>query len=359
MMRKILIVITTAFVPYGGLATVMLNYYRHMNREGLQIDFASTNPLGEEDSLSQELRGNHSRYYCLGERKRGILLYTRRLYSLLKKEKYDVIHVNGNSATMAIELKIAKWAGVPVRIAHCHTSRSEHTMVHKCLLPVFRRSYTKAGACSAMAGVWLFEHFDILKNAIDFEKYRFRPRVRNQVRERLGITGKFVIGTVGKINVSKNQVFFLDVLQKFVKQRENTLFLLVGDGPERGNLEQKIREKGLEHHVLLPGMRTDVDELLNGMDCFVFPSFFEGFGMAMLEAQANGLWCLASDQVSREGVITDHVCMLPLQEPDRWVGDLMQAGHRDCDVEKLRKIFETSGYEIGKSSEVLRQWYLD
>lgn len=232
-------------------------------------------------------------------------------------------------------------------------------MVHKCLLPVFRRSYTKAGACSAMAGVWLFEHFDILKNAIDFEKYRFRPRVRNQVRERLGITGKFVIGTVGKINVSKNQVFFLDVLQKFVKQRENTLFLLVGDGPERGNLEQKIREKGLEHHVLLPGMRTDVDELLNGMDCFVFPSFFEGFGMAMLEAQANGLWCLASDQVSREGVITDHVCMLPLQEPDRWVGDLMQAGHRDCDVEKLRKIFETSGYEIGKSSEVLRQWYLD
>lgn len=357
-MKKILIVITTAFVSDGGLTSVMLSYYRHMNRDGLQIDFASTNSLDMNSELYQELKRNHSQYYCLGRRKRNVFLYFAKFFVLLRAKKYDVIHVNGNSATMVMELGIAKWLRIPIRVAHCHNSRCEHAILNKILMPFFRGSYTRAVACSKMAGEWLFDSFDILQNAIDFEKYRFRSEVRKRVRDKLNISDKFVIGTVGKINEQKNQIFFLDVLKEFMKQKNNAVFLLIGDGPDRGKLKKHIERMGLENQVIMLGMRTDVDRLLNGMDCFVLTSLWEGCPLALLEAQANGLSCISSDRVSSEGMITGQVRVVSLKDKGKWVEVLAQTNFRTLNSEQLKEIFERHKYEITKNSNLLRQWYV-
>lgn len=160
---KILVVITTAFTSTGGLTTVMMNYYRAMNKEGLKIDFASTNVPSQ--SLLDEIHVEGSEYYQLPPRKK-IVSYFYRLRRLCKN--YDLLHVHGNSSTSVLELMAANWAGVKRRIVHNHTSRSQHPWINLLLHPFFLMSYTKAIACSDAAGEWLFgnKQYQILRNAI-------------------------------------------------------------------------------------------------------------------------------------------------------------------------------------------------
>ena len=136
---NILVVITTAFVPTGGLTTVMMNYYRIVNKEAVKIDFASTNnPL---QVLLDEIHANGSEYYQLPERK-NILLYFFALKRLCKG--YDMIHIHANSATAVIELQAAKWANIKIRLIHNHSSRCQHKILNRCLLSLYRRSFTQA-----------------------------------------------------------------------------------------------------------------------------------------------------------------------------------------------------------------------
>ena len=154
---KILVVITTAFTSTGGLTTVMMNYYRAMNKEGLKIDFASTNVPSQ--SLLDEIHVEGSEYYQLPPRKK-IVSYFYRLRRLCKN--YDLLHVHGNSSTSVLELMAANWAGVKRRIVHNHTSRSQHPWINLLLHPFFLMSYTKAIACSDAAGEWLLVIFSTI-----------------------------------------------------------------------------------------------------------------------------------------------------------------------------------------------------
>ena len=159
-MRSVLIVITTAFFPTGGLAGVVMNYYRKIDKSGLQIDFSSTNEA--PDVLVNELAQYGSRYFCLGKRSH-VVTYFFRLYKLSKG--YDVIHVNGNSATTVIEHLAAKMAGVKKRINHNHTSIPDHKTTSDILSPLFKKLVTDNVACSDLAGNWLYGdgNFVILK----------------------------------------------------------------------------------------------------------------------------------------------------------------------------------------------------
>ena len=209
-MKKILIVITTGMAPYGGLTTVMMNYYRAMDRSELKIDFASTNVLCDE--LRDELKQNNSNYYNLGDRKKCLPIYIYKLKKVLQINQYDVIHVNGNSA-MLFELGIAKKIGVPVRIAHCHTSKTSHPFINNILIDEFKKNYTKAVSVSSTAGDWLYgkNNYTILNNAINTEKYRFCKNIRNEYRNKYNLEGKFVVGHVGKLYEPKNHLFLLKI----------------------------------------------------------------------------------------------------------------------------------------------------
>ena len=150
-MKKILVVITTAFVRTGGLTSVMMNYWRVMDKKGLSFDFASTNQV--DSLLYEEISKEGCHYYKLPPRKQT-LNYFIALRKLCKG--YDVVHVHANSATSAIELMAAKMAGVPKRIHHNHNSNTKHPYLNKFLHPLFVNCYTDAVACSNEAGEWLF-----------------------------------------------------------------------------------------------------------------------------------------------------------------------------------------------------------
>lgn len=199
-MKKILVIITTAFYTYGGLASVMLNYYRIMDKSGLQIDFASSNEL--EEDLVLELRNNHSNYYKIGSRQKETLRYMVNLMKLLRNGRYDVVHVNGNSATMAMDLCMARLFGIPFRIAHVHSTATMHPVFNTLLRPVLQVSSNKQIAVSKDSGDWLFRRgsYIVLNNAIPIRKYVYNAEVRKEYREKFGLQDMFVVGNVGKLN---------------------------------------------------------------------------------------------------------------------------------------------------------------
>lgn len=178
-MKKILIIITTAFVEYGGLTTVVMNYLRFMNKNGLRIDVASTNSASQK--LVDEIKAMEGQYYFLGKRKK-IATYCINLNKLLKMQK------------------------IPVRIAHVHSSRSKFSLLNKVLSPIFKSLYTNTIAVSKLSDDWLYgeNQYVILNNAIDLEKYAFNEDVRTELKKTWKLTNKRVIGTVRKLNSPKN-----------------------------------------------------------------------------------------------------------------------------------------------------------
>lgn len=358
-MKKILIVITTAFVPTGGLATVMLNYYRNMDRKQMRIDFASTNVVPEV--LAEELGRNGDRYIQLPKRK-----YVPVYFNALRKlcRDYDVVHINGNSATAAIELLAARMAGVPVRIAHNHTTKTGHRIMHTLLLPVFRSSYTAGFACSEEAGNWLFGKgkFSVLRNAIDVGKYAYKEANRIRLREGLQIPqDAFVMGHVGKYNAPKNHFKLLEVFAEYQKSHQGTFLVCVGYGPLRAQIEEKIVELGLSGKVILTGERTDIPELLSTMDVFVFTSRWEGLGLAVIEAQASGLPCLLSDRVPQDVNLSDHVSFLPLEVDNRaWAEKVEELiiSDREGQCGRNAESITKGGYNIKTEADKLRASYM-
>lgn len=363
-MKKVLIVITTEAAEYGGLTTVMLNYYTNMSREGFVFDFLSTNRI--TDRLRQKLAENGSGYIQLPSRKRSPVHYMLGLFKLLKLNEYDIIHVNGNSATMAIELNVAKMAGIPDRIAHGHTTQSNYPLFDKMMTPFFKGSYTKALAVSKDAGEWLYkgEKYIVLNNAVSTERFKYNGSIRDEYRSKLGISNKLVIGNIGRLNFPKNQRFLIDVFREYRKYDDNSVLLLVGEGKERSLLEQKIGDYGLKEDVFLLGARRDNAELLQAMDVFIFPSIFEGFGLALVEAQAAGLFCICSENVPEEARISDYVKSISLKQTSlQWADELYHISSdlpktkREERSQKARAMITAKGYNIEMEADRLRKIY--
>ena len=357
--HKILIVITTAFVPYGGLTTVMMNYYRAMDKTGLQIDFASTNV--PPDILLDEIKTNGSQYFNLGSRKTQLMQYLKKLKAVLKYGHYDAIHVNGNSATMVFELMIAKKCGVSMRNAHGHNTRTSHKIINKLMKPIFTKLYTHAVSVSELAGEWLYcgEDYIILNNAIDLQKYRFDSEKRAKMQQRLDIENKIVLGNVGKLNEQKNHTFLLKVLNCLIKIGNDVCLLLIGGGHLEAQLKEECKSLGIEDRVIFAGMVDNAADYFQAMDIFVFPSLWEGLPLSALEAQASGLPCIISSNVSKNVQCTNNVFFMDLSDgADVWAEKVIEVSKAVNDRFKSYKKIKGSIYDIQEEAKKLRNIYL-
>lgn len=359
-MLRVLIVITTSFTSSGGLATVMLNYYRSLDKTDILIDFASTNQV--DKALMNELAANGSHYYCLGNRKARIEKYCCNLFRVIKNNKYDVIHVNGNSSTMLIELGLAKLLGIKKRIAHCHTSKSNYPLLNRILHPIFKRLYTDAISVSMKSGKWIFgERFTVLNNAINIDEYSYNEKLRNQMRLEYGFEkNNLILGNVGKLNKPKNHSFLLDVFAKYVQQDDTARLVIVGGGELEEALKEKVSYLSLDNKVIFTGMVENTSKYLQMMDVFLFPSVFEGLGMALIEAQASGLPCFSSKAVPEESNVTGQVKYLSL-DINEWVEALCELcsdlNKRDERSDLAKQIISDNGYDIRNEAKNLELIY--
>lgn len=357
---RILQVVT--YMGRGGLETMLMNYYRHMDRSRVQFDFLTHRQ--EKADYDDEIAHLGGKIYHLPRLVPWSMGYRRALNQFFQSHpEYRIVHVHQDCLSSVI-LKAAQHNGVPVRIAHSHNSSQDKNI--KYLIKLYYKQFipryaTQLFACGEDAGRWMFggKDFRILQNAIDVSAYQFQPGKRARVRSALRIPEEnLVLGHVGRFSHQKNHLFLLDIFSSVHSQNAETTLLLVGDGELRPQIEQKIQDLGLGGSVILTGVRSDVPDLLQAMDLFVFPSLYEGLGIVVVEAQASGLPCIISEHLPSECNITSLVKRIPLRETSSaWANAILNTDSTERD--SLTSEISKAGFDIVQKAKWLQNYYLE
>lgn len=359
---KVLAVLTGEMC-FDGITNSVLNYYKAMDRSGIEIGIVSAR--GTNPEMKKNFEDIGCQVFPLENRDSRPVQYFVQLMRIIKSGKYDILHAHGNSATLAIETTAAFLAGCKVRIVHSRNSFCEHTKADKLLRPLMYATYTDGFACGEKAGKWLFggRPFTVINNGKDIDRFLFKPDVRQCYREKLGASeDTILLGHVGLFHRQKNHPFLIDVFKEVCWQSKNYRLVLIGEGEDREKIEGLVREKGLTDKVFFLGSRTDVDALIQALDIMVFPSLFEGMPNVVLEWQIAGLPALISDTITRECGIMDSVSYLPLEKgPTYWAEQILHTPleNRINTREKVRKRFVEEGFDIMENAKILRKKYFE
>ena len=358
---KVLIINTVRF-RLNGITSVIMNYYRNMDKRDVQTDFVVVNEISQEYCRELEADGCHIH---LLPRKKNPLAYMLGLFRIMRRNRYDIVHIHGNSAMMLFDVLPARLAGVPVRIVHSHNTTCSHMKLHKLLLPWFRKCYTHGFACGQEAGKWLFgqESFVELKNGINLRAYRYDESVRKDFREKIHAGEKIVLGHVGNFIEQKNHSFLLDWYAKLAGDNDNYLLLLISDGALLEPMKQKAEQLNLQDKVLFLGKTTEVPGYLQAMDAFVLPSLHEGLPVVLIEAQAAGLPCYVSDRVTPQADLTHSLTFLPIDDASVWSQRLAEETQRWKNSDRNRncadwqQMIAAEGYDVTQNAGRLMQLY--
>ena len=304
MSKRVLQVVT--YMGRGGLETMLMNYYRHIDRSKVQFDFLTHRSF--EADYDREITALGGKIYHLPRLNPLSGSYLRQLDAFFREHpEYRVVHSHLDCMA-GIPLKYAERNGVPVRIAHAHNTNQEKNLKYPLKMLCRRdipRYATDLFACSEAAGSWMFgkNRFSVINNAIDANQYAPDPAKRNQIRREFGIPDDaLVLGHVGRFMPVKNHEFLLKVLCELKAVDDSCRLLLVGDGPNQARIKEMAGSMDISDRVIFTGVRGDVPALLQAMDVFLFPSLFEGLPLALIEAQCSGLPCLKSEFVPEESV---------------------------------------------------------
>ncbi len=346
-----------------------MNIYRNIDRSKVQFDFmVHYNEPGEYDKEIKELGGKI--YVMPNTIPINYFKYKKALNKFFSyHEKYKIIHSHLIS-TAFIYNRIAKKYGKKICITHSHSSSSENSLKSKIsdLTSKLSENYTDIFfGCSKEACNYFFPksvkkgtNMTIIKNAIDSKKYIYNEKIRNKIRKHLKIEDKFVIGHIGRFSEHKNHDFLLDIFKEIYIENNNSVLLLIGKGPLESKIKSKINNLGLSKNVIFLGVINDIYNILQAIDVFLFPSLSEGFGIALLEAQASGLKCFTSkDVVPLDVKVTNLLEYISLNSsPDIWANKILKykCGYERKDTSKE---IINSGYDIKVQSEWFQKFYTD
>lgn len=318
----------------GGVEAVVMNYYRHIDHSKIQFDF-----ICDEDSTNipyEEIEKLGGKVILIPPYQK-IFKYQKELRKVLKDGEYKIVHSHINTLSV-FPLYAAKRVGVPVRIAHSHSTTNKKewkkNLLKQILRPFSKKYATDYMCCSELAGRWLFGNkaYDegkvyLLNNAIDLDKFKYDEKIRNNKRKGLGINeDTLVIGHIGRFVAQKNHTFLIDIFNEIHKKNKNSLLMLVGQGPLMNEIQEKVNNLGLKDSVIFLGQRSDVNELYQAMDFFILPSLYEGLPVVGVEAQASGLLCFLSDDMTKETKVLESTVFMSLSNTaEEWANNILQS----------------------------------
>lgn len=347
----------------GGIESYMMNYYRHFDRSKVQIDFA-VHDAGGYGYYDEEVKSMGGKIHVLPKKSSHPLTYKSKVKEILRLGCYKIVHTHMD-AMGAMVLKVAKECVVPVRIAHSHNTQHLTTNPIKLyFLEKARRNINKYAthrmACSDVAGQWLFGNapFQVVRNAIDIDKFCFDNDMREKIRREYNVGNAFLIGHVGRFDTQKNHKFLIDVFADVCRKNRNCKLMLIGEGLLQDRISEKIRGLNIEDAVIMTGVQNDVYRFYNAFDLFVLPSLFEGLPVVALESQINGCYTYLSTSITTEVKIASATFFFDLQK-DLWSNEISTyiQNHPTRSAAK----FETkaSGYDIISEAQKLQQFYID
>ena len=340
----------------NGISAVIMQYIALLDRQKYKV-YIFTDEIAPK--FLPELKKYGVTVICSNSRKKNQLRYVKELAYIIKNNHIDIIHAHGNSATLAVEMIVAKKYDVPVRIAHSHNTTCIHKYYDKFLRFPLYHSYTHGVSCGDAAGKWLFGRrpFLVLKNGLKLDNYRYNINDRYQLRKELNLENRLIFGHVGRFTEQKNHKFIIEVFEKYSKKNSNAVLILVGDGPLKNSIEKMVHEKGLESKVIFYGTTSEMKAIYSIMDIFIFPSKFEGVPLTLIEAQANGLECIISNRISKEVIKSECIKVCDIEDIEEWVScldNLVDYNRREVSRSNITRL-KNAGFGIEQIKEALNQ----
>lgn len=351
----------------AGIETMLMNYYRHIDRNIVQFDFlCNKQKPGAYDDEIEKLGGRIFHTPGLNPAKYPeYLAYMKKLFA--DYPEYRVIEAH-NGALGVYALHAAKVNQVPVRIFHAHGASITRDwklpikLVCKALLPVNMNQHFSCGEAAARCyfgdKVVDNHHYVLVPNAIEVERFTFQPELRKRIRQKYGLDNKHVIGHIGRFMTQKNHSFLIDVFVEVAKQDPEAVLVLLGDGELQQDIQNKVSEKGLDKKVYFEGNVGNANEWYNAFDVFVLPSVWEGLPVVGVEAQANDLPCVFSDSITQEIAMTEKIDFLSLTAPISEWASVIIAKFTDTKRNDNTRIITDHRYNIEFEAEKLQALYL-
>ena len=362
----------------GGAETMIMNYYRNVDKTKVQFDFLLHRY--EEGFFDEEIKSLGGKIYRMPAiSPKNYFRYKKALFQFFEEHpEYKIVHSHLN-ALSSIILQVAKSKKIPVRIAHSHLA-VEPFVLKKIFVPdtdiiatvkdsiqslIRRRTRKYANhyfACGSKAGIWLYgkknmDKVTIINNAIDSAKFTFNKKTREKVRSHLQIPeGTKLIGHIGRFNEQKNHFFLIEIFRELVKLEPSAQLILIGDGNLRPKIESLTTKYSLRDKVHFLGLRNDIPDLLQAIDYLLFPSLYEGLPLTLIEAQAAGLKIIASSTIAKEVDLTGQITFTSLNKPAESWAQLM-ADDLEYPRNNTHKLIVTGNYDIASNAKKLQQLY--
>lgn len=365
--RKIRVLyITDTFRQRSGISAVIRNYLTHFDWDKIQVDLL-VNDTSEEDAVDQMKKMGANIFYMPVLGLKTIPHFFKFIKSFFKEHHYDIVHSHYYQIDTLV-FPIAKKYFNCKCISHSHSTKYSEYFIRGVRNRLMCWNIGKAAdywaACSNDAGTFLFgKSFQkspkklIVINGIESREYKFDNLLREQKRKEFAIGNEeIIVGHIGRMAPPKNPIFLLDIFQELLKLNGNYRLMMVGNGPMESEVRNKASRLGIIDKIYFTGVRTDVPKLINAFDFFLFPSLYEGLGIVVVEAQANGLNCLVSDIIPSEVDLTG-ITRLSLKVPaSEWAQKIDEMGfnrHED----NVQKVVE-AGYDIQIAANALYDFYL-
>ena len=348
----------------GGAETFLMKIYRQLDKEKYQMDFC----VGESKKCfyDDEIEIMGGKIIHITKKTKNPLKSFIDIKNVVKNGRYNnVIRISQHSMS-SIDLLAAKFGGAKNLIFRSSNSNSCGSLLNRIVHVIFKPFAILIPnvkiAPSDVSAIHMFgkkmykkNKVVILKNGLSINNFKFNEKIREAKRNELGLNDNdFVIGHVGRMTEQKNHAFLLDIFEQYLKINKNAKLILIGDGELRKQIEKRIYEKGLVNNVLILGVRLDTNELYQAMDCFVFPSFYEGMPNTVIEAQTSGLVCVISSSITKEVALTNNVTFCNLNEKKSWIDNIKLS----TDRENTYKSIQRKGYDIAAVVETFLNYII-
>lgn len=318
----------------GGIESYLKKITTNIDREKFQFDFLTYE--GTVPCYYKELKNMGCRFYFIHSRRKNPIKNIIDLNRLFKNNKFDIVHCHFNSlsyiAPCIIALKYNNKVIIHSRNAGCLKSLKTKILHKINYYRILKLNITRV-AVSDLAGTWMFgkKKFLVLNNGVDIEKYKFSYSSRKKIRREMKIgENQEVIMHVGAFRKQKNHEFIIQVFREYNKLHSNSILLLVGEGELKTRILELTQKFNIEKNCIFMGNRKDINEILSAADKFIFPSLYEGFPNALLEAETSGLLCVVSDTITKQVLLQNIAYKLSLKAPiEEWVSKLEKEKIKD------------------------------
>lgn len=358
---------------FGGVSSMIYNLYLHIDHDKVQFDFVAPNKSSYE-IYRKDIEEMGGRIFELKSKSKFKLSskfkFWRKLYQLIKSQKYEVVHCNSGSVLFNIQVAwVAKICKVKKIIVHSHNAGNDGKI--KAALMHFCKGLLEFGpthyfTCSTEAAEHMFakkrckkKHYTYINNGVDIRRFMFKEEERQNYREEIGVTDKKVVMHVGRFCNQKNHSRLIDIFNDLHKKDANTVLVLVGDGEKKKTIEEKVRLLGLSDSVFFLGLRKDIPQIMFASDLFLLPSLYEGLPVVGVEAQASGLPCVISDSVTKEVDFSGNNHYVSLDADNSiWSEKILDLLAKDIDRSVGCEVVRKAGFSLQDVAKQLEDIYL-